>query len=545
LIHFGKRMLCAILLGAALMLAFPLAAQAAAAISSFSMDRTTVQAGQSIVLTIQTSAETTHVFAELGGTRTQGTLSATGATGIRTWTVNVPATAGANRVNVYANTSNTTVNAVTLAIPITVTAGAGTTLPGGGGQGPLAIHSVTEIQAQGVNQVRLEIVTGPGANDVWVRHSGGRYVLANRVSGDANSRTWHLSFVPSPANQTVQVYSNTGYWTRGAQSRSHTITHAAPFVAPATPMIMNATANPTRINMGGTSNITIQTNADVNYVWMMVNNVRVNATRTTSVTPLIHNWTAPVSPNATGNITIHANATNTVTGAFTRDVSVEVLLTQAVIASATVSWITAADATNQDVRVTVYTNRYTRGVWVNLPGIGLREVTLNHSPLGTGNVRWQAEIRVPANWRNTSATLPIHIHASEFTTMGGGIHDATVTISGVGGHWWHGQGGTQHGHGLAWNIRTNPTGVFRTMPVLDTVEFTTSNDIIEVRVRDAGGTLAQTVFEEGAVANTRVWTLRNIWLHIPADTNNVNLIVEVRRATGGWLAAPHVNIPVW
>ncbi|MCL2602900.1 MAG: hypothetical protein FWD90_00305 [Defluviitaleaceae bacterium] len=537
-----KRVLILSILAAALLLPMTVRASTGAAVTSFRMDRTTVQAGQTITLTVHTNAEATHVFAEIGGSRTQGTQVSQNAAGIRTWNVTLTPAAGANRVDIYANTSNTVVGGVTLSIPITVE---GTSTPQQPETpiAPLAIVSITEIQAAAAGQIRLEIVTGMGATDVWVAHSNPRrFHKAVRVRTEAATQVWQVAFNPTPLVQTVQVSANVGYYTGGTE-RDFQVQNSMPFVPQAQPLILSAVTNPAQLAVGSANIVTITTNNDVNYVWLMQGNTRlVNATRTSALTAPLRTWTATVIPATTGTITVHANSTNTATNAFTHNLPGTILATQATIARATVSWVTVGS----EVRVEVETNQSARSVSVDIPNIGPRDLNVVQAPIGTGNVVWRLNFVIPANmqanWQANHANQAFIVYASDHTTLSIAGANATATVSGVGGNWWPGMQTTQ---GQYISLMTNPVHVNSAVPVLDTVEITTANDITGVRIRVGNNPwTTQEISTDGTVAGTLVWTIRNMWLQIPANATNVTLTVEVRRTTGGWISAPSRNIPV-
>jgi len=540
-----KRALIAVTLAFAFMLATPVAAQAAASVTSFHMDRTTVAPGQTVVITVNTSAQTSHVFAEIGGIRTQGVIAQTTAAGVRVWTITVAPPAGATRVDIFANTSNTTVGAVALSIPITVTGTApqqpnqpGTAVPAG----PMAIASVTEITALRANTVRLEIITGVDVTEVWASiNNNSRWPRATRVSSTANSQTWHLELAGlNPLLQTIQVSANRGFFVNGATNRNHTITNAAPFVAPAVPMIANATANPSTVVFGGNTTINVTTNADVNHVWVMVGNTRVNATRVGTAATGPRNWTAVITPSTTGNVVVHANATDTPTGAITRNVWIEASQTRVSISHASAQWVPAGAAAGArtGVRIVVHTNLYATDLWVRSGGHSELQLT-QHTISGNTRI-WDQTIAIG----NFAENVPIHIRANDWSNIFTGTgNDVHASLTGVGGVMTHVHQGQQ---GIVWNASFNPAHLSRDMFWPITATFTTANDVTEVRVRDASGAMLThpvTNFVEGA-NNTRIWTVSNIIPIVPTGANSVLLNIDIRRGTSAWIPAPAISVPV-
>jgi hypothetical protein len=543
LFHFIKRFTLCMGLVITLLIAFPLAVQAAAAITAFHMDRTTVQSGQTITITVHTSGDTTHLFAEISGTRTQGTqISVNNNTGVRTWNITLTPAAGATRVDIFANTSNSIVGAVSISIPITVT-GAGTTVnPPGVVHSGLAIVSITEIAALAPQQVRMEIVTGLEVAEVWVHHSENRYPRGVRVSSDATTQTWHVNLLGlTPWQQTVTVSANRTFHVTGATNQSYTLRHTAPFVAPTNPLIISASVNPVQVVLGGTSTVTLSTNADVNHVWMMVNGARVNATRTTTTATGVRNWTAIIAPTTTGNITIHANATDTAVGAATRNVWVEALQTRVVISHASAAWVYNANNVRTGVRVLVHTNLEATDVWLN---VGNRLNLSFPSHTRSGNTRVWDHVFSLDGFANNQ----IHIHASDmgniFTGTGNNAH---VSLTGVGGQFVSQPPQGSSNQGVIWNASTNPAQISGSMFWAVSVTFTTPSDITEVRIRDTEWNIVGTAtsqFTEGA-NNTRIWTVHNVRPVLATGTANTSLTVQVRRGGTSWTdVSPVINVPV-
>jgi len=539
------------ILTAILCLAFPLAVSANAAITSFHMDRTTVQVGQTITLTVHTNAETTHVFAEIGGTRTQGAQTNQNATtGIRTWNITLNPAAGATRIDVFANTANTAIGegVVTLSIPITVSGTVQTQQPGTPVPA-LAIVSVTEIQATAVNQARLEIVTGLGATEVWVtRGTPQTFHRATRVNTSETTQVWQVTINNiNPIVHMVQISANVGYYTRGATTQDYRIQNTAPFVPPANPLIVNTVPNPAQVPLGGTSTVSITTNNEVNFVWIMVGNTRVNATRTNPTSIGLRTWTATIAPSAADTITAFANVTDTNTGAFTQNVAINTLQTRVTISNAIASWHPNASEPTH-VRIVVHTNLYATDLWVN---VGNRQLNFNRTTdrIQSGSIWiWEQTFTMEGFANN----VPIHIHASDIGNIfSGSGFDAHVTLSGVGGLFINQPGQGNQVQNAIWGTTLNPAHVSREMlwPI-DTMEFSTANDVTAVRVRDAAWNIIVPETNTYTVGqnNSRVWTLRNIWVNtnnLPASANNISLTVQIRRGSSSWIDVPAISIPVW
>jgi len=573
--QFFKRFFIAAFVAVAFLVFLPMTVNAsAAAIINFNMDRTTVQAGQSITMVVQTNTATTHVFAYMGGVRTQG-IQGSSAGGVVTWVIALHPTAGNTEVRVFANTNNSTAGAINLTIPITVTAGQTlppattapttpppTTAPSGGNvqHAPLAIVSVTEIPALAANQIRLEIVTGTGANNVWVRtatsninpNSNQRifYRQATRISSTANTITWQVTLTNlQPLLQVVQVTANTAFVVSGANNVNYTILNSAPFVTPATPFIFPNTiaANPPQIVPGGSSNITLTTNADVNYVWTTVDGVRVNAVRTNPTAPAnaFRNWSLTVSPATTGMVTVFANATNTPTGAVSQGINITASATPVQINNAVAIWYPGNATVNNatEVRIIVETNLYATDVWLNVGG---RRLDFDR---GISTISGSTRIWTLVAHRGTefSTTSPITVNASDLSNPFGAWHTVSGTLSGVGQVFIQGTTQTGPNQGAIINYNFNRTHIHRDR-LWDLVgTFTTADDITEVRVRDAAGNsvgLATAHFTVGA-NNTRIWTIGSMFPIVPTGATSMDLIVQIRRGSGTWADTPAITLPVF
>jgi|GEM_PF-601023 len=571
-----KRFFFAALVATAFLVLMPMAVNASSAsIITFNMDRTTVQSGQSILMVVQTNNTTTHVFAYVGGVRTQG-VQGSAAGGIITWVISLQPAVGSADVRIFANTNNSTAGAANLTIPITVTSGQTlppattvpatappTTAPAGGNvqHAPLAIVSITEIPALAPNQIRLEIVTGTGANNVWVRTATSNinpntnqrifYRQATRVSHTANTITWHVNLTNlQPMQQTVQVSANTAFVVSGATNANFALQHSEPFVAAATPFIFpnTITANPPQVATGGNSVITIITNADVNYVWTTVNGMRVDAVRANPTAPAnaFRNWTLTVAPATTSLITVFANTTNTTTGAISEGITVNVSATPVQINSAVAIWYPGNATVNNatEVRILVETNLYATDVWLNVGG---RRLDFDRGiSTVSGNTRiWALVAHRGAEF---TSTAPITVNASDLTNPFGAWHTVSGTIPGVGQVFIH-DTATQTGpnQGAIINYNFNRTHIHRDR-LWDLVgTFTTADDITEIRVRDAAGNsvgLATSHFTVGA-NNTRIWTIGSMFPIVPTGANSMDLIVQIRRGSGSWADTPAITLPVF
>jgi hypothetical protein len=526
-----KQVAVAFALACVLWVAFPMAVSASvAAITSFHMDRTTVNPGQSITFTVRTTAATTHVFTNVGGTTTHGTIVDTDVVGgTRLWSLTAAAPAGTTQIVVFANTANNTLGAATITIPITV--GIGTAnLPGG--HGPLAIISVIETAATAPNMVQLTVITGPEASEVWVRH-GGMYNRGTMTAENlqAQTRTWVINFRPTNfVRQQVEVFANRAYVVAGATRREFQVELSAPFLTPSNPLIINAIANPTSINPGGASTVTVTTNNDAEFVWIMVGGTRINAVRSgTTVTQ--RTWTATVHPATTMDVVVHANATNVTQGAAVRNVRIDVGTARATIHSARAEW----DATNS-ARVTVYTNQHAGRVWIQMGGGTPRQFPIaNRQNVGGNQFRW-----VLSNIHDP--TVPIRVFVSESTTgaMTQANADAFWDIPGIGG-WADGTG-----VGMIHSATATPMSINLNQSLTANLTVVTAGNVTEIRTRSsfAGGVwdTRNTGFTNNA-DGTRTWSFP-AWLGtVPSGSSHtVTFEVQARTSTAAsWSATTNIT----
>ncbi|MCL1884107.1 MAG: hypothetical protein FWF81_10200, partial [Defluviitaleaceae bacterium] len=433
------------------MAAAPLAVSAAPAVTSLSMDRTTIAPGQNITFTIRATAQTNFVFAVVDGVRTQGTRSG------NNWTVTVSPTR-TSTVNIFANSVNNETNAASISVPVTVTGAAVATTPNPAvtipaapaNLGPIAIASVTETPALAAGQVQLTIVTGRETNEVWVNfdrannvRATGRFARGTMLSQGAHYRTWVVNFTPASwTEQQVEVGSNRTYNWPGAATRLYTLTLTQPFVRVANPSIQNTTVTNRTVAPGSNATITIRTNADVENVWVRnVDGTEFNATRT-STTATQRNWSVTFNPVRTGNVTIFANSDRTETGAVTRTENITVgNVTTQIVGTPTAHWLAGQ---NNQLRINVTTNDQANSVWATLPD-GQR-VQLSRQNSGTGNRTWQADTwttfghgghhdPITGQWIPAGGTWNITIHASNQTgTNAPSDTSRNITTGWQGGH---------------------------------------------------------------------------------------------------------------
>ena len=437
-----KHKLAIAVVGVLLIMAFPATAHAStAAITAFSVDRSSISAGQAVTFSLTTTEQVNFVFADVGGTRVQGVRQL----GNNWHLVVSPATT--QNVTIVAGPTNSATNAATVTVPITVAAGTnvthGVNSPGAtfpGGTGPLAIHSIIETPAVRDGHVQLTVVTGPGVNEVWVRFDGnlfrrGQEQIALRTN---TARTWTIDFHPqNRTTQNLQVGANTVYSFAGATVHNHTLALAAAHAHPTTSVIEDITVANRDTTLGGQTTFTIRTNMDAEYVWITdADGVRYNATRTDSL--IFRTWTVSFSPQRTGSILVHANNTDTFAGAATRSEHVTVRANNARILNASASWV---EGTSNSVYVQVTTNQFGGRVWIELPD-GRRPMLTHQSGTGPNNRIWSAEVHDIAHLNNLQVRVSENENLfnndySRNVTITGGIGQGNINLTSWDGDWLH------------------------------------------------------------------------------------------------------------
>lgn len=427
-----KRFLLAAILGAfILILAFPLAVSATPAVTNLTMDRTTVNQGQSINISVRTTPQTNYVFAMVDGARAQGTRISTDAAGNHNWLITVTPTRSTN-VIVFVNTLNSEAGAASFSVPVTVAGTAPVTppeVPGTppalGNLGPLDIASVVESPATAPGRVLLTVITGPQVNDVWVRFDANRYAVGTMTASDANSRTWTINFAPQNwVPQQVRIGANRSYSYTGATLRYFALTLAQPFVPPVGHMIQNVNAFPGEVAPGGNVTLTITTSAAAGAVWVRdVDGREINARSIAPNTVTTRTWEVTFPVSRTGTVTVFANATRSAVGAVQQTQVVTVRGQRAAILDASVNMTGGA---NNEALISVRTNRYVNYAWVVMNNQRFTLVP-SHGFGAIGDRTWHLTV--------VGATVPVNVRVSEHHT--GITIDAEGNINNFGpGQWW-------------------------------------------------------------------------------------------------------------
>lgn len=400
-----------------LLMAFPVIASANAAITSFRVDRTSITQGQSVTFSVTTTADVNYVFAEVNGARVQATLQSA-----NTWRL-VATPNRSQDITVVASATNSTTGAATVTIPVAVISATPppiitppttptapvppTTTPATPGN--MAIVSITETPALRTGEVQLTVVTGIGANEVWVQFDETRFRRAQELTSQRtdSTRTWQIDFRPQRwAVQTVQVSANREYVFAGATNQNYTLTLAAPFVPQLVPAIQSVTTSASTVTPGTSVTFTIRTNLDVNHVWVVdVDGNRRNASPSGAPGVSSRNWTVSFVPPRTGAANVFANITNENAGAATRTEQITVQQQTAQILNPTTArWAGDVSVTGwRTIIVEATTNSATEHAWVRLPN-GTTQ-SMSRTGTGTGNRTWRVEIFDVGN----ISSLEVHV----------------------------------------------------------------------------------------------------------------------------------------
>ena len=425
----GKMMLVSLFLLAAFV--YP-ATLYAAAFTSFEVNATTVNAGQPVNITVRTTGAN-YVFANVAGANIPATMRPGGATGDAVWDLAVsPATN--QMIVVHANVTNSAEGSATISFPVTVNVAAVTPAqpqpPVTGAPGAHRIYSITETEAPRQDTVTLTIVTDAGVNYVWLNQPGAESQIlgqATRTGTSEAQSTWEVTYRPRQyVAHEVQVNANNAYVLDNRRAtQNFNVVLAAPFVRPVEPSIGRASISPSTIEPGARTTITVRTNADVNYVWAVVDGTRVNA-RAGNQTPVNRNWTIDVRPDETQTIRVYANTVDSASGATTDTVRVTVRSAEPRITanlSVNRSEIQQGDTVTIDVR----TNDVVTHVWARVDGRTVH--AQRETGGGTGDRRWSIDVRP-----NSSGSITVYANTSSGTS-GADRRSVNITVRNQWGGW--------------------------------------------------------------------------------------------------------------
>ncbi|MCL2015671.1 MAG: hypothetical protein FWG68_05430 [Defluviitaleaceae bacterium] len=334
-------LLAATLFAVLLPVSFMAANADVAAFTQFEISSTTVEPGQPVTISVATVGAT-YVFAESAGIRIPATMLTGENVAPRraTWTLTVtPSTT--QILTLFASVDQTGTNAASIAVPITVNVAPAVApavpppLPEVPAPAPTpppvvqtgnVIHSVTETTSSAPGRVTLTVVTNAEPGFVWINVAD-RFTQGVIVSQNANEITWEIDYLPpSFVPHQAIVYANSEYLLDGFEaSQNVAVNLTAVYVPTAVPQILRTTLSQSSIDDGGQITITVRTNADVGFVWAMVDGNRVNLSRNTGVvTGQQITWSVAARPIRTQDIEIFANTENTDSGAVTGSARINV-----------------------------------------------------------------------------------------------------------------------------------------------------------------------------------------------------------------------------
>ena len=168
-----------------------------------------------------------------------------------------------------------------------------------------AFISRTSISSSALNygeRATITVRTNLDATHVWAEVDN-RTVNARRGASTATARTWTIEISPN-RTQTITIYANTSNSTRGADTDTIRVT-----VRDAAPEINSVIIRNSLILFGQMTTIDVRTNAEVNYVWAIVDGRRVSGRRESS-TSSTRTWVIDVSPERSQSIRVYANRQN-------------------------------------------------------------------------------------------------------------------------------------------------------------------------------------------------------------------------------------------
>jgi hypothetical protein len=144
----------------------------------------------------------------------------------RTWTVNMPSTAGTYEFRLFSNGGYTR---EATSPPVTVTTSGG---GGGGGEGDPATLAVSTTQAAGGQAVTVTLTNGFGGATDWLALAAtsapnSSYIQYVYVGAGVTTRTWTVNMPTQSGTYEFRLFRNNGY-VRAATSPAVTVTAAPP-----------------------------------------------------------------------------------------------------------------------------------------------------------------------------------------------------------------------------------------------------------------------------------------------------------------------------
>ena len=390
--------------------------------------------GSPVTFTVYVSNETGFVWARAGvnavpvpAVEAAGVPLGTPA-GRRVFNVTIVPTAAGN-VDILANTTNNTANAIVWPVQILDSGGQAATP---GAVGGIQILGITETRALQPNSVQLTVVTGTLAGEVWVRlgaypHSWYRGRLQSETPA---SRIWTINYTPALfVPHRVQVGSNTTYNLVGASVQYFDVGLTAPYAPIRNPVIFGRTLSTNTVNVGNSVTIRVSTNQDVYSVWVMDSDgIQTVARRIPPLIPeTVRNFEVMVAPYRTGALTILAGSGVGDPHAVYITENVVVHVPPVYISQASVQRV--VNSANEEATIRVVTNQNTESVWAVLPDGETIRLSLVGLPSAQGARTWEAR---PAGVPTPNITIRVSATMSN-------IPSVTQTIS----SWGTAIGGSQ------------------------------------------------------------------------------------------------------
>jgi len=165
--------------------------------------------------------------------------------------------------------------------------------------------SRTSIASNALNfgeRTTITVRTNLDVAHVWAEVDN-RRVNARRGSSTATARTWTIDVSPN-RTQTITIFANSTNSERGADTDSIRVT-----VRDSAPEIDSVVIRNSLILFGQMTTIDVRTNAEVNYVWAIVDGQRISGRRD-STSSNTRTWVIDVMPERSQSIRVYANRQN-------------------------------------------------------------------------------------------------------------------------------------------------------------------------------------------------------------------------------------------
>ena len=506
-----QRVLSMFLVMFALTIATVFTVYASPSIVDVRANRTSVIQGAPVTFTVYVSSGTNFVWARSGANvipaepAAGAPLGAPAGTIVFNVTV-VPVATG--NVYILANTTNDVATAVSRPMHITVSDGMAVQP---GAVGGIQIIGISETRALQPYSVQLTVVTGTGANEVWVRIGSYPYSwYRGRLQSETpTSRIFTINYTPLAfVPHRVQVGSNTTYNLVGASLQYFDVVLAAPYMPRLNPEIFGRTLSAGSVNVGNTLTIRVTTNQDAYAVWVRcVDGFETVGRRIPPHVPeTVRNFEVMVAPYRTGALTIFAGTGVGDPHAVYVAENIVVNVPQVYITQAVVTQV--ANSANEEVTIRVTTNPNVGSVWAVLPDGETIRLNLVGQPGAQGLRTWEAR---PAGVPTPNITLRVSATTSN-------IPSVIQTVSSWGSAMAGGQVATHT------NIADfTPSSARRGSDPL--VQFTVPDNVTHVRISGNEGIVTVDALpRELAVGGRQVWGQR-VGLPSGANISHVTLTI--------------------